>query len=231
LRVADEDQEGRRVVERGEGVAGAGRRTTAQGEATRLRILDAAGSAFGAVGYADATLEDIAATVGITKGAVLRHFGSKEQLFVAAYKHVMTQNSSWLDVPDEVLDAGFFAVLRYWLTQASQRSADSLPLRLYFLGRSCGDLNAQQQINRYLRSEDPDRTLEFIEFGMARGEINEGSDTYLVAAFLDWVIDGYQGSAFADDLDRSGLFRRADEARSAAMADELVDMVRRAFGA
>lgn len=131
------------------------RRTTAQGEATRRKILDAAGSLFGEVGYAEAKLGDIATRVGVTKGAVLRHFGSKEQLFVAAYKHVMANNNSWLDVPDEVLNAGFFSILRYWLTTTAQRSAASLPLRMYFLGRSCGDLRAQQQINRYLRSEDP----------------------------------------------------------------------------
>lgn len=209
------------------------RRTTVQGEETRRRILDAAGATFGDVGYTDAKLEEIASKVGITKGAVLRHFGSKEQLFVASYKHVMAENSSWLDVPDEVVDAGFFAVLSYWLGQAADRSADSLPLRLYFLGRSCGDLEAQRQINRYLRSEDPDRTLDFVEFGIERGEINPNTDPYLVAAFLDWIIDGYQGSAFSDDLDRSGLFRGTGDARassSTVTAASLVDMLRRAFG-
>ena len=207
------------------------RRTTAQGVATRLKILDVAGSAFADIGYADTKLEDIAAEVGITKGAVLRHFGSKEQLFVASYKHVMTVNNSWFDVPDDVLDSGFFGVLSFWLGKTAERSADSLPLRMYFLGRACGDRSAQQQINRYLRSEDLDRTLEFVEFGLSRGEIAATSDPLLVAAFLDWVVDGYQGSAFSDDLDRSGLFRRADEERVFATANSLVGMLRRAFGA
>jgi AcrR family transcriptional regulator len=207
-----------------------GRRATAQGKATRLKILEAAGPAFADSGYTDAKLEDIASRVGITKGAILRHFGSKEQLFVATYKHVMNENSSWLDVPDDVLDAGFFAVLRFWLNTTTERSADSLPLRLYFLGRSCGDLSAQQQINRFLRSEDPDRTLEFVEFGASRGEISATSDLLLVAAVLDWAMDGYQGSAFADDLDRSGLFRNSDPERAVSTAESLVDMLRRAFG-
>ena len=206
------------------------KRTTLQGEVTRQKILDAAGALFGDVGYAEAKLEDIATKVGVTKGAVLRHYGSKEQLFVAAYKHVMTENNSWLDVPDEVLSEGFFAVLRYWLMTTAERSADSLPLRMYFLGRSCGDLSAQRQINRYLRSEDPDRTLEFVEYGMSRGEISADQDPYLVAAFLDWTIDGYQGSAFADDLDRSGLFRTADFERAQVTAEALVEMLRRSFG-
>ena len=208
-----------------------GRRSTAQGEATRRKVLDAAGPAFADVGYTEAKLEDIGAVAGVTKGAVLRHFGSKEQLFVDTYKYVMEQNSSWLDVPEGILDEGFYEVLRYWFGTAAERSVDSLPLRMYFLGRSCGDLRAQQKINRYLRSEDPDRTLEFVEFGMERGEIASDVDPYLAAALLDWAMDGYQGSAIADDLDRSGLFRHADPERQTATTDALVEMLRRALTA
>ncbi|HVQ88876.1 MAG TPA: TetR/AcrR family transcriptional regulator [Actinomycetes bacterium] len=206
------------------------RRTTAQGEATRQKILDVAGPVFADVGYADAKLEDIAAEVGVTKGAVLRHFGSKEQLFVASYKNVMANNSSWLDVPEAVLTDGFYAVLSYWWTKTASHSADSLPLRMYFLGRSCGDRNAQQQINRFLRSEDPDRTIEFVEFGISTGEIAPSHDPLLVAAILDWILDGFQGSAFSDDLDRSGLFRQANVERTTATAESLVSMLKRAFG-
>lgn len=204
-------------------------RVTAQGEATRERILEAAADEFAAHGYGDTTLEQIAARVGITKGAVLRHFGSKEQLFVATYKYVMASSSSWLDVPPDVLTAGFFAVLEYWLHSTSDRSADSLPMRMYFLGRDGGDRGAQQQINRFLRSEDPDRTMEFVEFGMERGEISDVHDPYLVAAMIDWVMDGYQGSAFSEDLDRSGLFRREASGHGPSVAASLVQMLRRAF--
>lgn len=66
---------------------------------------------------------------------------------------------------------------------------------------------------------------------MSRGEIAANSDPYLVAAFLDWTIDGYQGSAFADDLDRSGLFRRPEAHDALATAESLVEMLRRSFGA
>ncbi|MEO8330216.1 MAG: TetR family transcriptional regulator, partial [Candidatus Nanopelagicales bacterium] len=95
------------MVGQGDGeLARGARRTTTQGELTRQRTLDIAGQLFGEVGYAETKLEDIAAQVGVTKGAILRHFGSKEQLFVAAYKHVMTVNPSWLDVPADVLEGG-----------------------------------------------------------------------------------------------------------------------------
>ena len=73
--------------------------------------------------------------------------------------------------------------------------------------------------------------MEFVEFGMARGEIAGTLDPYLVAAMLDWAIDGYQGSVFDKDLDRSGLFRREAAGSGPPVAAELVQMLRRSFSA
>lgn len=50
---------------------------------TRTAILDAAEGAFATRGYRSASLEDIAATAGFTKGAVYSNFGSKADLFLA----------------------------------------------------------------------------------------------------------------------------------------------------
>ncbi len=50
---------------------------------TRDRVLSAAAAVFGARGYAVATLDDVGAAAGMTKGAVYRHFSSKADLFVA----------------------------------------------------------------------------------------------------------------------------------------------------
>jgi AcrR family transcriptional regulator len=53
-------------------------------EGHRRAILDAARTCFGERGFARATVRDIAARAGVTHGLVLRQFGSKEQLFLAA---------------------------------------------------------------------------------------------------------------------------------------------------
>ncbi|MFQ6147111.1 TetR family transcriptional regulator [Streptomyces seoulensis] len=53
-------------------------------ELHRRAILDAASRAFAERGYNRATLRDIARRAGVTHGLVLRHFGSKENLFLAA---------------------------------------------------------------------------------------------------------------------------------------------------
>jgi AcrR family transcriptional regulator len=52
--------------------------------ASRAAILAAAHAAFAEQGYARATIRDIARRAGVTHGLVMMHFGSKEQLFLAA---------------------------------------------------------------------------------------------------------------------------------------------------
>ncbi|MFF3405252.1 TetR/AcrR family transcriptional regulator [Streptomyces sp. NPDC002742] len=53
-------------------------------EAHREAILEAARAAFAERGYTRATIREIAGRAGVTHGLVMRHFGSKEQLFLAA---------------------------------------------------------------------------------------------------------------------------------------------------
>ncbi|MGF4041759.1 TetR/AcrR family transcriptional regulator [Paenarthrobacter nitroguajacolicus] len=49
----------------------------------RREILDAAVSVFSREGYRGGSLRDIARSLGLSPGAVIHHFGSKEQLLVA----------------------------------------------------------------------------------------------------------------------------------------------------
>jgi AcrR family transcriptional regulator len=50
---------------------------------TRARLLDAAAQVYARQGFAGATLDEVAAEAGFTKGAVYGHFGSKENLLLA----------------------------------------------------------------------------------------------------------------------------------------------------
>jgi AcrR family transcriptional regulator len=52
-------------------------------EQTRARLLAAAGTVFAERGYDRASLEDVAAAAGLTKGAVYSSFASKDELFYA----------------------------------------------------------------------------------------------------------------------------------------------------
>jgi AcrR family transcriptional regulator len=50
---------------------------------TRVRLLHAAADVYAQRGFGGATLDEVAAQAGLTKGAVYDHFGSKENLLLA----------------------------------------------------------------------------------------------------------------------------------------------------
>ena len=49
---------------------------------TRERLLEAAARVYAQHGFGGATLDEVAAEAGLTKGAVYSHFGSKENLLL-----------------------------------------------------------------------------------------------------------------------------------------------------
>jgi len=76
-------------------------------EQRREEILDAAIHHFARSGYADTDLQLLADDLGIGKGTLYRHFGSKENLFLAAADRVMlnlrkTIDDAIQDIPDPI---------------------------------------------------------------------------------------------------------------------------------
>jgi AcrR family transcriptional regulator len=70
---------------------GAAQRRAKKAEETRAKLLDAAADVIAAKGYEGASMEDIAAAAGFTKGALYSHFSSKEDLlFALATEHLAT---------------------------------------------------------------------------------------------------------------------------------------------
>lgn len=59
-------------------------------EATRAALLDAATKRFAELGYAGTSLEDVAADIHATRGAVYHHFSSKRALFEAVFARLET---------------------------------------------------------------------------------------------------------------------------------------------
>jgi AcrR family transcriptional regulator len=59
------------------------KRTRPTRDQTRARLLQAAGKVFAKHGYDGASLDDVAAAAGLTKGAVYSSFASKDELFYA----------------------------------------------------------------------------------------------------------------------------------------------------
>ncbi|WP_086825639.1 TetR/AcrR family transcriptional regulator [Allokutzneria sp. NRRL B-24872] len=59
------------------------RRTAAEAAATRAALVDAGLRVFAESGFADASLADIAAAAGVTRGAAYHHFKDKAELYLA----------------------------------------------------------------------------------------------------------------------------------------------------
>jgi AcrR family transcriptional regulator len=64
------------------------RKTKAQAEETRVKILDAAERAFFARGVMQTSLEQVAEEAGVTRGAIYWHFSDKVALFKALHERV-----------------------------------------------------------------------------------------------------------------------------------------------
>lgn len=176
-------------------------------------------------GYRGARVEDIAAEVGIAKGTVFLDFGSKEGLFLATYQKAVSMLPAWLDAPEEVVGGGFWAVLDHWLQRAEELVAsDPVPNRVAVIGRYDTGLGLRRPIDRFMRSEDPYGTLEFVEFGVARGEVREDVDAEMLASMLDWVGERFQDALVSEDLD-PGLIHRRPERRGMRIK-EFVEVLR-----
>jgi TetR/AcrR family transcriptional regulator len=194
-------------------------------EARRDRILETAMRHFAERGYRGTRVEDIASEVGIAKGTVFLDFGSKEGLFLETFKRAVSELPAWLDAPKDVVDQGFWAVLDWWLQRAEEHVAsDPVPNRVALVGRYDTSIDIRRPIDRFMRSEDPYGTLEFAEFGVARGEIRSDVDVEMIASILDWMAERFQDAIVSEDLD-PGLIHRRPERRPMRIK-EFVEVLR-----
>lgn len=67
-------------------------------EMTRRHLLDAAAAVFARDGFHGASLDDVAATAGFTKGAVYSNFKGKDDLFVAVFEDRLTREAADMQV-------------------------------------------------------------------------------------------------------------------------------------
>jgi AcrR family transcriptional regulator len=95
------------------------KRTSEQAEETRTELIRAGRVLFGQDGFASTKAADVAARAGVTRGALLHHFGDKEGLFAAVLESLEDEVASHVvadavkgSTPLEWLRFGFSAFLR-----------------------------------------------------------------------------------------------------------------------
>jgi TetR/AcrR family transcriptional regulator len=180
---------------------------TARALAKRERIVGCAMRHF-VDGYPGARVEDIATELAIAKGSIFQYFGSKAGLFLEVYKHAVASLPAWLDAPQGTLDEGFFATVAFWLERTEHLvKEDWIPYRVSLIGNYGTDLELKREINRFLVSEDPYGTLEFVEWGQQRGEVRADVDLETIVSLVDWLSGSLQDALVTQELD-PGLFHR-----------------------
>jgi TetR/AcrR family transcriptional regulator len=202
-------------------------------EVKRTRIIDAATHHFAEHGYHAARVGDIAVALGIAKGSIFQHFGSKDGLFFEVYKRAVRSFPKYLDAPAEVSRAGFFEILRYWLVRTEHLlHEDWIPYRISLLGNYGTDLILKREINRFLITEDPYGTVSFVRFGLERRELRKEMDIEMIVSILDWMMERFQDALLTAELD-PGLFRRQGELaeKKEARIQQFLAVLQRAIGA
>jgi AcrR family transcriptional regulator len=201
-------------------------------EVKRGRIIEAATQHFAEHGYHAARVGDIAVALGIAKGSIFQHFGSKDGLFFEVYKRSVRSFAKYLDAPADIRAAGFFEVLRYWLVRTEHLvHEDWIPYRISLLGNYGTDLVLKREINRFLIAEDPYGTVAFVRFGLERRELRKDMDIEMIVSILDWMMERFQDALLTAELD-PGLFRRQGELaeKKEARIQQFLDVLQRAIG-
>jgi AcrR family transcriptional regulator len=139
-------------------------------EAHRAAILAAAREVFGELGYARGTIRAIAERAGVTHGLVVRHFATKDELFVTAMLDGRRPPGTVGDVTD--------LPKRIARDYVENIEADGPSDPFIALLRSAGDANIAKHLLHEMRAEPADTYLA----GLDAPDLDQRSD--LLGALL-----------------------------------------------
>ncbi len=175
-------------------------------EHTRSLLLDAAEDVFAEKGFTAATLDDIAHAAGYTKGAIYKHFATKEDLFLAVSDRYWRR---YFDNFAEVMSSGQVGaheldeIAERWRQLSHDRGAEHAALghefTLYLVRNP--DVRARVAAKR---SEVVEALAKFIVEGIDR---LGGTLTIPPSTFAQILIATSDSVVLADQLDDENLFR------------------------
>ena len=178
------------------------------GRATRARLLDAAINRLAEVGP-DATFDAIAADVGVTKGALYHHFGTKETLVSEVYKEAVRRHA------ERVIDASQIGT-----GQARLQALIAASARLYGSGTPFYRLLLRLHVEagtsrpyladtaRTVQRRQRDYMTQLVEAGQQDGSIRTDVDPRALGQTINAVMQGF----LVQQLEPVAEQRRATEA-------------------
>ncbi|HEY0263481.1 MAG TPA: TetR/AcrR family transcriptional regulator [Granulicella sp.] len=116
------------------------RRPQARAATTKAKILDAAQSLFGELGFENTQLDEVAARAGCSRGGIYAHYASKEDLFLALMEHRVsaTFKAACQRIKEEPDLKERRNIFRHWLVQqicAPESGTLTLEFKLYAIRR------------------------------------------------------------------------------------------------
>jgi len=103
---------------------------------TRSLLVDAAEEVFAEKGFTQAALDDIAHAAGFTKGAIYKHFGTKEELFLAVsdrrLRHYFDDFAEIVSTVTEVGKPELDEIAKRWSRLSRYRGAEHAALGYEF---------------------------------------------------------------------------------------------------
>ncbi len=151
----------------------------------RQRLIDIAVEEFANNDYDNASISRIVARAGIAKGSIYQYFAGKKELFLFLLDLSNQKRLEYVrnDVPPEA-QLSFWRMLR-WQVGASTRAALAYPLltRL-FLRAMNGHLPFHDEMLARMKTLARDHWRDFVQGGIAQGEIDPTIDPRLAALLL-----------------------------------------------
>jgi AcrR family transcriptional regulator len=170
------------------------RRTKADAEATRKKILNAAERMFYRKGVSNTTLEEVASEAGVTRGAIYWHFANKTDLFLALYEAVPLPHEDMIarEIETEAIDT--LAIVEGatgdWLETLAK---DEQRQRILAIMLRCDYDNAMSAVLAKQREID-ERHHALLELAFARalerGQLQEGWTPASAVRTLHWMMMG-----------------------------------------
>jgi AcrR family transcriptional regulator len=176
-------------------------------ERTRSLLLDAAEEVFAEKGFTPASLDDIARAAGYTKGAIYKHFATKEDLFLAVsdryWRRYFDNFAEVMSAAKQVTAHELDEIAKRWRQLSRDRGAEHAALGHEFTLYLLRNPDARDRVAAK-RSEVVEALAKFIEDGM-----NRLGATLLMPAstFAQVLIATSDSVVLSSELDDVDLYR------------------------
>jgi AcrR family transcriptional regulator len=163
----------------------------AAAQATRTALIDAAIERFAADGLG-ASFDAVAADVGVTKGALYHHFGSKEGLVEAVYKEAIRRHAERVEAASA--DGTGRERLLALVDASARLSASRTPFYRLLVAlhlTAASDRPALAGIARNMQRLQRDHMIDLVRQGQRDGSIRSGLDAEALGLTVNAALSGF----------------------------------------